>query len=196
MRCVVDLDCGAILPGIKDSKFVCFTDSANMLIHFAEYEPIRHMIGAVYGHDLSAPDFEMIVDAALFLLAARVVKYSEFPQASNVKHYGSLALERGLLRFDRKDYIQRFAMANHLHTEAKRIFDQANNIRSRLRADARRYMNSHDFLSLLYGTLKRRRYVGAGATQTEFYRVYQATITIDRLQAVPLVNSLCVWAGV
>lgn len=196
MRCIVDLDCDAILPRAAESRFVRFTDSANMLVHFAEYPSIRHTIGAVYGHDLSIADFETVVDAAVFLFVVRVLRYSHFPQASSVDPYKSLTIEGERLRFAKEDYVQRFAMRNGLIKEAERLLSEANDLRSRLTADPRRYMNSHDFLSLLYGALKRRRYVSAGVTQTELNRVYQATITIDRLHAVPLIDSLCAWANV
>jgi hypothetical protein len=194
VRCVVDLDCDAILPTTYQGKLVCFTDSANMLAHFAEYEPIRHVTAAVYGHELDEGDFETIVDAALFLFSFRVVKYSLFPEASQIDHYRSLTLDGGRLRFDRRDYIWRFAMANGLQNEMRSLFDRASDLRARLRLDARRYMNSHDFLSLLYGALKRLHFVGAGATQTELDHVYQATITMDRLLATPLIEALVLWA--
>jgi len=196
LRCVVDRDCATILPVANESQYVRFTDGANLLIQFAAFKPIQHALGAVYGPQLSADDYCAITDAAQFLFAVRVVTYGCYPDATRVDSYSSLALVKDQLLFDRSEYIKRFALANSLARERKYILDQANALCARFGGDVRKYMNYHDFLALLYGGLKRRRFVRAGVSQTELGRVFLATINVDRMVQDPFLKELCTWAGV
>jgi hypothetical protein len=195
LRCVVDCDLATLIPMAGESRFVRFTDCANILICFAEFYQIQHMIGAVYGHELSLDDYSAITGAAQFIFASRAVTYGAYPAAKRVDPYASVKLSEDRLLFDGSDYVRRFSLANGISRDGERIFDQINVLRARFGDDARKYMNYHDFLSLLYGGLKRRRFVRAGVTQAEIGRVFLATISVERMLQIPLLEELVVWVS-
>jgi hypothetical protein len=87
-------------------------------------------------------------------------------------------------------------MANGLMPYAEEILESSNNLTNKFSGDSRKYMNSHDFMAILYGAMNRRRYLPAGVTPSEFKRVFSATITTDRMLALPLTRRIIRWAGV
>jgi hypothetical protein len=194
LRCIVDQDCATVVAGGNLPKFVCGTDFANFQIHFVEFDKIRHMVGAVYGHALAVKAFDAIIDATQFLFASRIDRYEHYPSAKPVDPYPSLMFDGGL-SFDTSNYIWRFALRNGLVSDAEKMLLRILALKGGFRADPRNYMNFHDFLALLYGGLLRMKMLPQGVNDTELLRVFSATIDADRVRAVPLIAQLLTWAG-
>jgi hypothetical protein len=92
--------------------------------------------------------------------------------------------------------IEVHSLCNGLMPHASAILGSSTDLVNKFSGDARNYMNSHDFIALLFGAMKRRRYLPAGVALSEFQRVFQATITTDRMLALPLIKRIIGWAGV
>jgi hypothetical protein len=195
VRCVIDKDCDAILPFVPDSSLICMTDFANLPISFIEYEPIRYVINAVFGHRLELDDFRFIMETATFVTAFRICRYAFAPEVHGVSIEKSISSRAdGPLEFDRRDYVTRLANSQGLGAHSGELFENTTSLIMRFQDDPRNYINYHDFISIFSSVLRQRRFIPGGVSTAELERMIRATINRDRMLRVSLLRELADWA--
>lgn len=193
VRCIIDKDCDCILPTICSSRFLLRTKFANLLIYFAEFDALRHMILAVYGREYSVEDHSVVVGATKFLFACRICRYYLKPDASAVASQASMLVKDGRLVFDQDHFIERLLLANGLMGQKSTFIEMLKSVLNKMRGDAREYMNFHDFMELLHTCLLRRRLLPSGVNSNELTRIYKAAIDLERMRQDSLSKELSIW---
>lgn len=194
VRCLVDKECHVVLPSVNSSRLLTTTDFASLPVSLAVFNDVRQVIQAVYGNAIALDDYNNVVLGVMFLFAFRIVRYGTIPGAHSVNIAPSLIVNYDKVEFSREDYVRRFCVRNAIAGNEQKLINKSNDIMNRFRGDPRKYMNYHDYLSMLYAMLLKRRVVGAGSSMREFERVFRAVGTKDRMIAIPVVEKLTAWA--
>lgn len=151
LTCIADRDTAFLLEEERDSKFLLYTDYANMEMYFFTQNAIDKFLSLVVRKRPENPDhilesFRPILEE-LFLI--RVANRILGLGLSEQEFEGCCSLRSGRATFDVDEYIKRYLAKNSAMGEKCRVYDTIERFRPRLGEDPRMQMDGHDFVGLL-----------------------------------------------